>query len=300
MADYSDFSGYENNGFSDDCFAEIPFDESGAEDVEAIFQNGEEQAEPAPRQPEIASAPMAAPAPAQPPVAAPAAEPAASAGQPDNAAIEEENRKRAEHEAAEAQRKAAFEARQAEKKKAYDEQLAKMNSLSDDDVMMAAAQRAGQDTEKITRRNMKEFVSEYIQTLCFSDPAFARLTMHPRKSMICCFQYISRKAWEYIQDELKASGIQPGPGMQAYGTDIPDDLCYQWAEDYFRDPTVKEDEEQEEKFVPKPFNGKSTVSSKAKKPAEKKKAEKKPTPKKPEPKKPTDEGQLSFGQMAMV
>ena len=38
----------------------------------------------------------------------------------------------------------------------------------------------------------------------------------------------------YVQDELKANGVQPGPGQQGYGCDIPDDLCYQWAEDYFR------------------------------------------------------------------
>ena len=32
--------------------------------------------------------------------------------------------------------------------------------------------------------HMKECVSEYIQTLCLDDPAFARLTMHPKKTMI--------------------------------------------------------------------------------------------------------------------
>ena len=89
-------------------------------------------------------------------------------------------------------------------------------------------QRVNADTEKLTRRNMKECVAEFIQTKCLEDIAFARLTMHPRKSMIHCFQYISRKAWDYIQDELKASGIQPGPGSQGYGCDVPDDLCYQW------------------------------------------------------------------------
>ena len=124
--------------------------------------------------------------------------------------------------------------------------------------------------------------------------------MQPRKSMIHCFQFISRKAWEYVQDELKANGIQPGPGMQAYGTDIPDDLCYQWAEEYFRDPTVKEDEEKEEQFVPKPYPGKAAPKTKVKKPAEKKKAEKKGPEKKPEVKKPAEDDQLSFGQMAMI
>ena len=98
-------------------------------------------------------------------------------------------------------------------------------NMSDDAVMLASAQRVSRDTEKITRRNMKDCVSEVIQTKCLDDPAFARLVMHPRKSMVNCFRYISRKAWEYVQDELKANGITPGNGAQGYGCDAPDDLC---------------------------------------------------------------------------
>ncbi len=312
MDSYSDFNAQQDVGFTEMPFTEVPF-----EDV-PFDENVPFEASPTPVEVTTVPQTVAPVAPVQEP---PASQPSnVSAAVPvaqengqgaipattdttaaDNAAAEEEARKKAEHEAAEAQRKAEFNARQAEKKKNYQLQLLKMQNMSDDDVMIAAAQRAGQDTEKITRRNMKECVSEHIQTLCFSDPAFARLTMHPRKNMIHCFMYINRKAQEYVQDEIKASGIQPGPGMQVYGTDIPDDLCYQWAEDYFRDPTVKEDEEQEEKFVPRPFLGKSAVKSTPKKPAEKKKPVKKPAEKKePEPKKPAEDGQMSFGQMALV
>ncbi|TCL55782.1 Cas9 inhibitor AcrIIA9 family protein [Allofournierella massiliensis] len=216
-----------------------------------------------------------------------------------NAAADEDKR-RAEHEAAEAKHKAEWEARQAEKKKAEQEQLDRLAAMSDDEVVNASMQRVSADTEKLTRRNMKECVAEFIQTKCLEDIAFARLTMHPRKSMIHCFQYISRKAWDYIQDELKASGIQPGPGSQGYGCDVPDDLCYQWAEDYFRDPDAKEDQEQEEKFVPKPYYGKS--SSKAAKTAKKKQEKKKADPK-PKPaadKKPAGDGQLSLLDLGMA
>ena len=133
-----------------------------------------------------------------------------------NADADEEQR-RAEHEAAEAKRKAEWEAKQAEKKKALQEQMDRLAAMSDDEVVAASMQRVSGDVEKLTRRNMKECVSEYIQTKCLEDPAFARLTMHPKKTMVHCFQYISRKAWEYIQDELKANGIQPGQGSQGYG-----------------------------------------------------------------------------------
>ena len=207
-----------------------------------------------------------------------------------NADADEEQR-RAEHEAAEAKRKAEWEAKQAEKKKALQEQMDRLAAMSDDEVVAASMQRVSGDVEKLTRRNMKECVSEYIQTKCLEDPAFARLTMHPKKTMVHCFQYISRKAWEYIQDELKANGIQPGQGNQGYGCDIPDDLCYQWSEDYFRDPDAKEDQEQEEKFVPRPYYGKSSVKSSKKKKAEKKPAEKK----KPEPKPAAESWQCTCG-----
>ena len=212
----------------------------------------------------------------------------------DDTANEDEKKKA--HEEAEAKRKADFDARQAAKKAAEQEQLDRLAAMSDDEVMAASMKRVSTDTEKLTRRNMKECVAEYIQTMCIEDPAFARKTMHPRKSMIRCFQYISRKAWDYIQDELKANGIQPGPGQQGYGSDIPDDLCYQWAVDYFNDPDAKEDHEEEEKFVPKPYRG-STSKPKSK---SKDKTKKETVAKKTEPPKPAESsGQISMMDFAM-
>ena len=207
----------------------------------------------------------------------------------------EEEKKKA-HETAEAKRKADWEARQAAKKAAEQEQLDRLAAMSDDEVMAASMKRVSTDTEKLTRRSMKECVAEYIQTMCIEDPAFARKTMHPRKNMIRCFQYINRKAWDYIQDELKANGIQPGPGQRMYGSDIPDDLCYQWAVDYFNDSDAKEDHEEEEKFVPKPYMGGTTTKSKGSKQVKSKKEDKKTAI----PKKPAEStGQLALGDFVM-
>ena len=213
--------------------------------------------------------------------------------------VSEDDKKKA-HEAAEAKRKADWEARQAEKKAAEQEQLAKLETMSVEELLAASMKRVSTDTEKLTRRNMKECVAEYIQTMCIEDPGFARKVMHPRKSMIRCFQYISRKAWDYVQDELKANGIQPGTGQQGYGADVPDDLCYQWAVDYFNDPDVKEDHEEEEKFVPRPYVGGTAAKGKSSKTAKGKTGDKKATsPKKAaakeSPKKPVeDDSQLSL------
>ncbi|MCI9267912.1 MAG: hypothetical protein HFF40_03535 [Lawsonibacter sp.] len=172
-------------------------------------------------------------------------------------AAADEDAKRKEHEAFEAKRRAEFDARQAAKKAAMQEKLDRLAAMSDDEVMVASMRQVSADTEKVTRRNMKDCVSEHIQTLCLDDPAFARKVMHPKKSMIRCFQYINQKAWEYVQDELKASGIRPGTGEQGYGCDVPDDLCYQWAVDYFNDPAAEIDQEAEEEFVPRPYSGRT-------------------------------------------
>ena len=103
---------------------------------------------------------------------------------------------------------------------------------------------------------------------------------------------------EAMSDE-EVSGTRPGPGQQTYGCDVPDDMCYQWAEDYFRDPDAKEDHEDEEKFVPKPYAGKSSAKSKPKKAAEKKKTEPKAAPKQEE-KKPSQDGQMSLLDFGMA
>lgn len=178
------------------------------------------------------------------------------------------------HEAAEAKRKADWEVRQQQKKESEQRQLNRVAQMSDEDVMRFSMIQVSSATEKITRRNMKECVSEYIQTMCLDNPDFARKVLHPRKTMIRCFQYINRQAWDYVQDELKASGVTPGRGQTMYSCDVPDDLCYQWAADYFHDPDAKEDQEDEEKFIPKPYTGKqSKPTRKAKEKAKKAKPE---------------------------
>ena len=248
-------------------------------------KTGMDMPQTAPAEPAAVNSPATDPAPA-----AAASEPVTAPNTPS------EDEARRAHEASEAKRKAEWDAKQAEKRRAEQAALEKLDAMSPAELLKAAAKRVSADMEKLTRRNMKESVAEFIQTKCIDDLDFARLTMHSRKSMIHCFQYISRKAWDYVQDELKANGIQPGPGQQAYGCDIPDDLCYQWAEDYFRGPDAKEDKGDEEKFVPQPYRGKTSSKSvsKKKKEGKKKEPEKKDPPKKAE----ADDGRISLGDLS--
>ena len=175
----------------------------------------------------------------------------------------EEARKKAEFDAAEAKRKAEWEAKQAQKKLREQQELDRLAAMSDDDVMQASMNRVSQDTERLTRRNMKLCVMEDVQTECLADPAFARLVMNPKKKMVNCFHYINRKAREYLEQEMKDNDEKPVGG--AFGGDVPDELCYQWAREYFRDADAKEDAEPEEKFVPKTYNGKVSKAGKGKK-----------------------------------
>ena len=206
-----------------------------------------------------------------------------------------EEQKRKEHEAAEAKRKAEWEA----KKQAKEEEIlfAWENALAMDDDALAAAssKRVGDDAERLTRRNMKQCVTEMIQVFCHEDLDLARQVMHPRKNMVNCFRYITRKAKEFVLQEMKDNDIKPD--REGYGSDVPDDLCYQWAKEYFFDMEAPEDKDpNEEQFVPKPYVGKTTTS-KTKKKTEKKKP---PEPKKVEAPKsaPTsNEGQLDMFSM---
>lgn len=182
--------------------------------------------------------------------------------------------RRKAHEAAEAKRKAEWDARQLEKKQKEEAAIQKLHNMSDSDIIAASTKRISTDVERITRRNLKECVAEHVQDLCRKDPAFARLTMHPHKSMSHCFLYINRKAKEFILQEMEENGIPKD--SNGYGSDVPDGMVYQWAEDYFHDADAPEDTEKEEKFVPKPYTGtvQKNKSSASPKNSSKKKEEK--------------------------
>lgn len=267
------------SAFADDEDEDCPAFVANEDNAAPAFEDGdgqEQEMEPIPSPPP-ASDPVPSTGEAQ-------AETQPAANDAAKAAANEDAKKA--HEEAEAKRKAEWEAKQAQKKAEEQKKLDELAAMSDEELMIASTQRVSADTEKLTRRNMKECVTEHIQTMCLDDPAFARKVMHPQKNMIRCFQYINRKAWEYVQDEMKANGIKPGPGQQAYASDIPDGLCYQWAVDYFNDPNVKEDHADEEKFVPQPYHGPSSTSTnkskgkgKAKNEAAKKGTKKKDDPK---------------------
>lgn len=254
-----------------------------------------QEAPPAPDQ----TASMPAPTPAKPePVPEQETAPAASTPPPelkldtkqDAVPAPDDTAARQAHEAAEAKRKAEWDAKQSEKKAARQAALDRIGKMNRDELLKASAERVAADTERLTRWNMKEAVAEHVQAKCREDASFAMLVMAPEKSMIRCFRYISRQAQKYAEQEMKDNGIER---TGVYGLDVPDGLCFQWAEDYFRDENAEEDHKDDEKFVPKPY-----VSTNRK--AAKSKTDKKPSPAaKPKAEKPKAPGmeQLTLGVM---
>lgn len=96
----------------------------------------------------------------------------------------------------------------------------------------------------------------------------------------------------------RAEGKRRSAGPRSAGIRLrySDDLCYQWAEDYFRDPDAKEDQGDEEEFVPQPYRGKTASKSVSKKKKEEKKKE--PEKKEPPKKAEADDGQISLGDLS--
>ena len=205
---------------------------------------------------------------------------------------ETEEQKRKAHEEAEAKRKAEWEAKKQAKEEAEFFAWEAAIAMDDNALVAASMKRVGDDAERLTRRNMKQCVTEMIQSYCIEDMELAKQVMHPRKNMVNCFRYITRKAKEFVMQEMKDNDIKPD--REGYGSDVPDDLCYQWAREYFFDMEAPEDKDpNEEQFVPKPYVGKTSIPKSTKKKPEKKK----PEPKKVEAPKPApsaNEGQLDM------
>ncbi len=191
-----------------------------------------------------------------------------------------------QHEEREAKRKAEWEARKAAKEEAELMAWETAVAVSDEELASVSLKRVGADAERLTHRNMKVCVAEHIQTKCMEDMDFARLVMHPRKNMVNCFHYIRKKARAYAEQEMKDNGEEPVNGI--YDTDVPDGLCYKWAEDYFNDLDAEEDRDKDDQFVPKPYTGPKPKKAPAKK------AEKKPKPPEKKDDPPADGGQMSL------
>lgn len=199
----------------------------------------------------------------------------------------------------EAERKKAFEAEEAKRKAEFDAKKAardeeiqiewEMNTmLSTDELLKQAENNIATGVERITHRNMKESVAAYIIELSRKNENLSRNILHPKKSVANCFKYINIKAREYLEEDMKLTGEKPDRNG-VIGIDIPDDLCYDWAEEYYRSTKMEVDYADEEKFEPKTYTPAYTSKT-----AKKSTAKKKETPPPKEKEKSENTNQLSL------
>lgn len=199
----------------------------------------------------------------------------------------------------EAEKKKAFEEEEAKRKAEFDAKKAKRDEevqieweintmMTTEDLMEAAKNNIKTGVERITQRNMKESVAAYVIELSQKSEELSRNILHPKKSITNCYKYINRKARGYLEEQMKLTGEKPDQNG-VIGIDIPDNLCYQWAEEYYSSTKIDEDHEDEEKFEPRTYRPAYTPKT-AKKTAPKKKE----TPPPKEEPKAEESAQLSI------
>ena len=174
----------------------------------------------------------------------------------------------------EAEKKKAFEEEEAKRKAEFDAKKAKRDEevqiewelnlmVTQEELFANAKSILSKDIERITQKTMKECVGAHIINASQHNEIIAQHVVHPEKNSVNCFKYINRKAREYLEEYMKFTGEKQDKNG-VIGIDIPDNLCYQWAEEYFSSTDIPEDHEDEEKFVPKKYTSSYKPSTKKK------------------------------------
>lgn len=172
----------------------------------------------------------------------------------------------------EAEKKKAFEEEEAKRKAEFDAKKAKRDEevqiewelnlmVTQEELFANAKSILSKDIERITQKTMKECVGAHIINASQHNEIIAQHVLHPEKNSVNCFKYINRKAREYLEEYMKFTGEKQDKNG-VIGIDIPDNLCYQWAEEYFSSTDIPEDHEDEEKFVPKKYTSSYKPSTK--------------------------------------
>ena len=104
-----------------------------------------------------------------------------------------------------------------------------------------------------------------------------------------CFHHINRQARDYLRREMEDNDEKAVDGV--YGGDVPDELCYQWAEEYFRDPDAEVDRPKEGR---QSETGSQDRGKKRARRGSSKKQRRKSLPRN----RRTMEGQITFGDLA--
>lgn len=112
--------------------------------------------------------------------------------------------------------KAEFDAKKAARGKKFRIEWEMNTMLSTDELLKQAENNIATGVERITRRNMKESVAAYIIELSRKNENLSRNILHPKKSVANCFKYINIKAREYLEEDMKLTGMKSRHGERRY------------------------------------------------------------------------------------
>jgi len=84
--------------------------------------------------------------------------------------------------------------------------------------------------DRTSLKTMADYVKEYLIAYCEEDPGLVERVDDPEKSFMDCIGYIKKKALDWLKEQqnLELSGY-----VQGIGGDVPPDICYQWAVEYY-------------------------------------------------------------------
>lgn len=175
----------------------------------------------------------------------------------------------------EAARKAEWEKKHAKKVEKQAAEWQAVQEMDSETASKTSIEAITKGIERMTRRNMKIEVGKFIQQECEHDPEFARLIMHPRKDILRCFKFINQKACDHLIEERKLLEEQGEDTSDMVCGDVPDEICFQWALEYYRTPDLEIDKDKNDEYKPG-YTPRATTNSAKKKVASKAKPVLKP------------------------
>lgn len=89
---------------------------------------------------------------------------------------------------------------------------------------------------------MTEQVQAYLDKHASEDAVFAEKMRNPRKSIKNCIKFIAQKAQEYMEKHKEEYEMDRG-----FGGDIPDEICFGWANHYYDESGLEIDMTEEER-----------------------------------------------------
>lgn len=89
---------------------------------------------------------------------------------------------------------------------------------------------------------MTEQVQAYLDKHASEDAAFAEKMRNPRKTIQNCIKFIAQQAQKYMEKHKEEYEMERG-----LGGDIPDEICFGWANHYYDESGLEIDMTEEER-----------------------------------------------------